>query len=740
MVVTVPYFPPHGGGSEKYAYEVARRLHEDYKWRVVVITSGERYGKDTKEEMDGLTVYRLGYGLKFSNTPFSFGWFGKIRKILKAERPDVINIHMPVPGIGDVTSFLAGKTPIVLSYHALSMRKGKSFPDILIWLYEHWPLRKLLNRAERIICSSPSVRTSFLKDYLYKSSVITTAVDTDLFKPDPSKKAKHPTVVFVAGLGRSEQHKGLRTLIDALVIVRKTIPDAHLTIVGEGDMRKEYEEYIKQIGLQDVVSFRGRLAGKALAEAYQEAHLFALPTTNDNSPTVILEAMACELPVVSTGIGNIPALVTNGKTGFLVDPTPQTFAEKISELLKDPQRSSSFGKNARPKIVNEFSWHQRVIAHENLFEEVLAPHKPTIVQVVPYYPPHIGGIEIVAEEISQELIKRGYPVRVFTSNIDAKDAPLQERDYNYELFRLHGVDIAHTPFIWSLPFKLIFVPRKSIFHVHVAQAIIPEIALVAAKLRRLPYVAHFHMDVGPSGPLGPLFVLYKKIFRGVVLRAADKVIVLSSEQKEFLETEYRVKSENIAIIPNGVGEAFFNRKPRSLSEGGLKLLYVGRLAFQKRPERLIEMMKFLKVPSHLTVIGDGEDRQKLEKLTNDLGLKNISFEGKKYGSELQNYYRNADVFVISSDHEGMPLVILEAMASGLPILGSNVPGTRELINGVGLLANEPYPETFAAALTKLATDPLEFEKLSRQSIEKAEQYSWKKLIEKLEMVYKEVSK
>src|SRR5258708_38502773 len=87
----------------------------------------------------------------------------------------------------------------------------------------------------------------------------------------------------------------------------------------------------------------------------------------------------------------------------------------------------------------------------------------------------------------------------------------------------------------------------------------------------------------------------------------------------------------------------------------------------------------------LTIVGDGEDREKLETLTKDLNLKNVTFEGKKYGEQLQEYYKNADVFVICSDQEGMPLVVLEAMAAGLPIIGSDVAGIHELVEGSGIL-------------------------------------------------------
>ena len=154
-------------------------------------------------------------------------------------------------------------------------------------------------------------------------------------------------------------------------------------------------------------------------------------------------------------------------------------------------------------------------------------------------------------------------------------------------------------------------------------------------------------------------------------------------------------------------------------------MYVGRLAIQKKVERLIEAISLLKFPAKLIIVGDGEDRLKLELLTEKLKLKNVTFVGKKYGEELREYYQHADVFAISSDKEGMPLVVLEAMASGLPIVGSNVLGIRELVKGTGILVDKPDGEGFAKAITRIYENPQLIQKLSLKSQKKARQYSWK---------------
>jgi glycosyltransferase involved in cell wall biosynthesis len=373
ILFVTPYFPRHGGGLERYALEIARRLASGHGWDVAVVTSGERGGRDAREITDGITVYRLAYDLKVSNTPFGFGWPRKIKKILEVERPDLINIHMPVPGIGDVAASVAGTTPIAVTYHAGSMRKGRFIADVVIWLYEHTFLPLLLGRADRIICSSDYVRGEFFKKYLKKSSTVTPAVDTSVFKPLEHEKPFGATVLFVAGLGKAEQHKGLRTLLKAMTLVVARVPEARLTIVGDGDMRAEYARYADELGLKGSVRFTGRLSGVPLVSEYQHAHVLVLPSTTPESfGMVLLEAMACGVAVIGSDIGGIPYLIKDGEDGLLLSaPGHRIVAEKILQILTDPALAKRLATKGLVKAQTRFSWDTQAKRYDELLQTVL---------------------------------------------------------------------------------------------------------------------------------------------------------------------------------------------------------------------------------------------------------------------------------------------------------------------------------------------------------------------------------
>lgn len=354
----------------------------------------------------------------------------------------------------------------------------------------------------------------------------------------------------------------------------------------------------------------------------------------------------------------------------------------------------------------------------------------TIVQIVAYYPPHLGGMENVVKSVSDALEARGHDVLVLTSNI-----PNTSVEPRTTVQRLWSFEFAHIPFAPALLYRLLRVPKNSILHLHLAQAFWPDLTRLVAALRRMPLVIHFHLDVEPSGFFGSLFVIYKKLSWGPLLRAADRVIVFSDTQAKLVETKYSVPARTIVVIPNGVSEEAFAAEAKRELHTPLSLLYVGRLDAQKRVDRILEAMARLDIPATLTIVGDGELRSELEALVRERGLANVSFEGRRGGKELQAYYERADILLTSSDSEGMSLVALEALAAGLPIIGSDVIGTRELVGDVGVLVREPYPENFASAITKLASNQEEWKRLSELSLAKARQYSWGHIIHRLEEVY-----
>jgi glycosyltransferase involved in cell wall biosynthesis len=368
-----------------------------------------------------------------------------------------------------------------------------------------------------------------------------------------------------------------------------------------------------------------------------------------------------------------------------------------------------------------------------------------VVQVTPYYPPHLGGVEVVVASLAQALGELGHDVQVLTTTCGSGAAPRRERTGLVRVRRVPGIEIAHTPVAPGLVPALLAIPRDAVLHLHVAHALLPELVRLTSAVRRRRYLIHFHLDVDASGPLGGLLPGYKKYFFGPVLRRAVAVLVLSPEQAGFVVERYGVSPARVHVVPNGVGEAYLAlgrrraQRPPGRPPGPLRLLYFGRLSRQKNLPRLIDAMSLLPAGQvELTVVGDGEDRRLVEQMVDDRRLSSVRVVGARRGTDLIETLAASDAFVLPSDKEGMPLVVLEAMAAGLPVIATDVPGTRELARGVAVLVR-PDPRSLAGAVTELAEDPLGGQERARAGRAVAAGHSWTSVAGRVQSVYRQIA-
>jgi glycosyltransferase involved in cell wall biosynthesis len=361
-----------------------------------------------------------------------------------------------------------------------------------------------------------------------------------------------------------------------------------------------------------------------------------------------------------------------------------------------------------------------------------------IVHVAPFYPPRLGGMERVAQQLA-ELLAQRHRVEVITTDRGADGAPAREWRAGVYVRRYPAREVAHTALSSGLVLRLLALPRDAIVHAHIAQAFVPEMVWLTSALRRRPFIVHFHLDVDPSGPAGVVLPAYKRWVLSPVLRRAAAVVALSQAQSAFLQERHGVDPRRITVIPNGVAWPFVRPdRPSSVVGEPLRLLFVGRLDAQKNVVRLIDAMRHVTAPVVLVIVGDGEQRPRIAERLRGANLPNVRLVGAKTGAELHRWYEWAEAFVLPSDKEGMPLVLLEAMAAGLALVATDVPGTRELVDGVGILA-APDPVALGTAIERVAADPVLRARLAAQSAACAGRHSWHSRLGDLESLYERVA-
>ena len=366
VLLVTPYYYPKIGGLEIYARQLALALAERHDVHITVVTSNESR-KSVIEQVDGMTVYRLGTWFKVSNTPVNPLWAFKVRAIIKHVRPDIIHAHTPVPSMADAAALAAGKTPLVVTYHAATLQKaGSTIFNIVARMYSLYE-RFTLSRAKRIIAVSPYVKHELPSSLQTKTEIVTNAVwKTSIISRTQPDNANF---LFVGSLDRTHAWKGLDLIMTAVA----KVPSARLTVMGDGNGRSSYEAHARELGLDGRVTFAGALNGQAKNTAFAGAvALIAYPTTaNDAFPTVFLEAWAAHVPVIAAAIGPIPDLMNDGETGYLVSPHNATaLAAKLIAVLADKPGRTRVASNASKLVATNYTWERQADVMQTILEAV----------------------------------------------------------------------------------------------------------------------------------------------------------------------------------------------------------------------------------------------------------------------------------------------------------------------------------------------------------------------------------
>lgn len=348
-----------------------------------------------------------------------------------------------------------------------------------------------------------------------------------------------------------------------------------------------------------------------------------------------------------------------------------------------------------------------------------------------------GGVQVHVRQLAEVLRGRGHDTRVVApGSVPASDPGVRivgrpvRVPYNGTV-----APISFTPGGWRRIRSAMRSFDPEVVHVH--EPLTPSTSMLTALAASAPVVATFHAYLDRSR----LMELAGPALRRVV-RRIDVAIAVSDAAASFLR---RVIPGPVEIVPNGVDVGRFAH-PGAPARGlpaGRKLLWVNRLDPQKGFRLMLEA--FERLPSelddaHLVVAGDGRDREALRSVPEGIRGRVLHL-GTVAHDLLPAYHAAADVFVSPAvGQESFGIVLVEAMASGLPVVCSNIPGYREVVrDGVeGLLVPPNDPSALAEAVARVLTDPALASSLSDAGPARAATYSWDAVVPRLEAVYERV--
>lgn len=374
-----------------------------------------------------------------------------------------------------------------------------------------------------------------------------------------------------------------------------------------------------------------------------------------------------------------------------------------------------------------------------------------IAQVVSTFPPHHGGMGYVCFHNALELARRGHDVAVFT---------LAHGDRSYDDGRLpFAVKRLHTKIISGdagiVPQLLSLLKGYDIVHLHYPFFGGAEFVYLFSMLRRTNYCLTYHMDVvGNTIVKRTILKLYDLAFFCSIIRNAKVIVALSRAHLESSKAAPVVDWGKVVEIPNGVDVEHFFPSDKDVAlvqryslQGKIVVLFVGNLQPFKGLPLLIRAISRIDDPRIvLLIVGGGYDELFLRSQVNELKIQErVVFAGPQSPSgSLPAHYRLGDFLVLPSTHsESFGLVVLEAMATGIPAIVSSLPGPAQLVQEGkdGLIARVGDAEDLKEKIELLAREPEKRREMGRAARAKVvRDFGWERIGEQLESVLLKIAK
>lgn len=352
------------GGAEMLLLAMVRSYHKDHDVSVVYFTHGPLY--EDMAQM-GIKIHRIStMGIKDPRV------MPRLITLMNQEKPDVVHTHLSKSDFsGIMAAAIAGVSVRISSIHNVDPWREKWYLNAF--------MRQWMGSCQMMIAVTEDVRKYVLETTRYsQEKVVTIANGVDLNRFDPNSVQPldktawgiEPDSLTVGMIGRLEEQKGHSILLKTAAIVTEAVPNARFVIVGDGPLRADLEKMRDDLGLQGKAVFTGIL--RDIPGVLATLDVVTFSSLWEGLPVALLEAMSMGKPMVSTAVGGIPDVITEGENGMLVPKeNPEALAEKLIQVLQDPALAARIGAAARKTIEERYSsdtMHRRIL---ELYQSIL---------------------------------------------------------------------------------------------------------------------------------------------------------------------------------------------------------------------------------------------------------------------------------------------------------------------------------------------------------------------------------
>jgi len=524
----------------------------------------------------------------------------------------------------------------------------------------------------------------------------------------------------------SKNHK---VLLRAAARLCNRFPYLKFVLVGDGVLRPELEREAERLGLKAYVSFLGDR--QDIPAVLASLDISVVPSSSESLSNVILESMAAGVAVIASRAGGNPELVALDR-GVLVAPDDdKALADAIERLLRDASMRADLGRNAKQFAQANFRLDHMCKRYEQLYAELLEKrswianrdwsHGPRLrrradrlrVALVAASPRYVGGQSAQAEL----LLRHWQDDRAIEARFIPIDPPLPQPIAWGE----------HIPFLRTLIREPVYLGSlwrdlKDVEIAHIFSAsywsflVAPLPAWLVARLRGKKTVIHYH-----SGEARDHLVRFRSV--RPVLEDSDRLVVPSG----YLAHVFHEFGLEAQVVPNIVDLAQFSFRehkpvrPRLVCTRGFHPYYCLDVVV-----RVFAEIQQSYREATLDLVGKGPLESQIRNLVQELKLSGVNFAGAVPHREIARFYDAADIFINASRLDNMPVSILEAFASGTPVVTTAPDGMSYLVEHerTGLLSPPGDAEALAKNVMRLLSNPELAARLALNAHEEMQRYAW----------------
>lgn len=380
VIVFSPYYPPHIGGLESHADEFNKYLSQKGADITVFTPRLPKEAPENEIKYGDVKIIRFPAFEIISNYPLPKFWslkFWKLFSLLFEQKFDIVISRTRFFS----TSLLAlafakiKKVKWIHIEHGSDfVKSGGKFSVITAKIYDYTFGRLALKKASEVIANS-NASAEFCKRLVRNMDcqVIHRGIETEKIislPADTDLKNKYSKDIIITFLGRLVNGKGVTDLLSAIAEIAKD--NFKLFIIGDGPERKNLESLAQKLRIENKVVFFGYKKFEDYIKILKISDIFVNPSYTEGLPTSVIEAALCKKAIIATNVGGTPEIITDQKSGFLVDPgNTDQLKEKLEVLINDRTLRETLGENAYNEVKDKFSWNKSIEKYLSIFAQIL---------------------------------------------------------------------------------------------------------------------------------------------------------------------------------------------------------------------------------------------------------------------------------------------------------------------------------------------------------------------------------